>query len=73
MKYMDARKTGASIVLTENFGARAEQLKMYQPDEAHKLLGILTDPAGTLTEQIKYMTEQSREWNSRMEGSLLSQ
>ena len=45
---------------------------MYEPDEAHEMMGIHTDPAGTLIEEIEYMCSQSREWNTRMLGSTLS-
>ena len=72
-RYLDAERIGARIVITENFHKRAEELQKYQPGEAHKLLGILTDPAGTLAEHINYMTGQARDWNKRMKGSLLPQ
>ena len=45
---------------------------MYRPDEAHKLLGVLTDPAGTGREQVVYMSNQAREWNTRMMNAPIS-
>ena len=72
MRYMSVERTGAEIKLTKNLQSREEALKKYQPDEAHKLLGILTDPASTLDAQIDYMIKQSRAWNKRMKSSLLN-
>ena len=39
---------------------------MYKPEEAHKLLGVLTDPAGSGSEQVEYVKGQAREWNTRL-------
>ena len=36
--------------LNENFRQSFSELRMYKPDKAHKLLGVLTDPAGTAKE-----------------------
>ena len=55
------------IEANENFGSDFTKLQMYRPDEAHKLLGVLTDPAGTGRDQVEYMSNQAREWNTRDE------
>ena len=64
-------KLNANIALSENFGNKKTKIKMYQPEDAHKMLGVHTDPAGTLSKQIRYMESQAREWNNRMVGSTL--
>ena len=45
---------------------------MYKPDEAHKLLGVLTDPAGTTKEQVAYMVTQAKDWNERLLNTPIS-
>ena len=71
-RYLGKEEIDIEIELDENFNGEPVKLNMYQPNEAHKMLGIYTDPAGTLIEQIEYMCSQSREWNTRMLGSTLS-
>ena len=65
-RYRPAIDTRVQIVLTENFNTRTKPLNMYEPDEAHKLLGVLTDPASTMKEQITYMRGHSKEWNTKI-------
>ena len=70
-RYLGGKEIEIGIELGENFKDQKSKLNMYKPEEAHKMLGILTDPAGTLKEQIIYMTQQTKEWNERMIGSNL--
>ena len=57
--------------LSENFSQTKRPLNMYKPDEAHKLLGVLTDPASTMKEQIAYMKGESEAWNSKIENATI--
>ena len=65
-QYKVAGSLGVGIVLTKNFGKTKMKLQMYTPDEAHKLLGMTTEPASTLTDQIQYMKNQAKSWNDKM-------
>ena len=65
-RYRPSTGTGIRIELTENFRRMSKPLSMYEPDEAHKLLGVLTDPASTMKEQIEYMKGHSKEWNAKL-------
>ena len=69
--YLGGSDLEVKMELDENFDGTKTSLKMYQPDEAHKMLGIFTDPAGTLRDQVIYMKTQAAEWNKRMIGSTL--
>ena len=68
-RYKQATETGVQIELSENFSEAKQPLRMYKPDEAHKLLGVLTDPASTMKEQIAYMKGQSEVWNSKIQNA----
>ena len=52
-RYRSAEELDIVIELNENFGTKTTKLKIYKPDKAHKLLGVLTAPAGTGSEQIE--------------------
>ena len=65
-RYKHPGSLNIAIKLNKNFGPESSNLQMYMPEEAHKLLGVLTDPAGTGREQVEYMASQAREWNNRM-------
>ena len=68
-RYRPTDSLDITLKLNENFGTVTEELKMYKPEEAHKLLGVLTDPASTTKEQIDYMVSQAKEWNSRLRNA----
>ena len=70
-RYLGGKEIDLKLELNENFKGTTTTLNRYQPEEAHKMLGIYTDPASTLKEQKEYMTAQAKEWNTRMLGSTL--
>ena len=70
-RYLGGEEINLKLKLNENFNGCTASLNMYQPGEAHKMLGIYTDPASTLREQKAYMAAQAKEWNERMLGSTL--
>ena len=65
-RYKPAESLEIEMTLTENFGDTRKKLKMYRPEEAHKLLGFQTNPASAMKEQIIYMETQSRTWNKKL-------
>ena len=71
MRYMGKAETRVKIEITENFSTVRQRLQQYEADEAHKLLGVYTDPSSTNTAQIEYMRNQTREWGTRMRKSTL--
>ena len=59
-QYKPAESLEIEMTFTENFSDTKIKIKMYRPEEAHKLLGVLTNPASTMKEQVIYMETQSR-------------
>ena len=70
-RYLHKDKTQTTLQLSENFSGEVKELKQYNADEAHKLLGVLTDPSSGNKQQVLYMKNQSHAWGRRMRGSYL--
>ena len=70
-RYLLNREVGMSISLADIFGEKKQQLKHYEADAPHKILGVCTDPACVNREQVTYMANHSKDWNYRMLGSSL--
>ena len=58
--------------VTENFGNEQVPLRQLGPNEPHKILGVLTEPADLNAAQIKELKTKCSSWHKKIIASSLT-